>query len=111
MRARDGNLAGDLGVTVARAEGAEGTKLPGGVTWSVKGGVTRNERAGERSAGKGRCARAGSSAALGQRGGSWAMGVGRAGRGAGPRKWLGRCSREEEEEEVDWAEERGWAGN
>ena len=42
VRAWDGNLAGDLGVTVARAEGAEGTKLPGGVAWSA--GVTRERR-------------------------------------------------------------------
>ena len=42
---------------------------------------------------------------------SWAVGVGHAGRGAGPRRWLGRCSREEEEEKADWAEERGCAGN
>ena len=111
MRARDGNLAGDLGMTVARADGAEGTKLPGGVAWSVKGGATRSERAGERNAGKGWCTRAGPSAAPGQRGGNWAAGVGRTWRGAGPRRWLGRCSREEEEEKADWAEERGCAGN
>ena len=75
VRAWDGNLVGDLGVTVARAESAEGTKLPGGVAWSVKGGATCSERVGERSAGKGRCVRAGPSAGragpdLGKRKGS-----------------------------------------
>ena len=42
VRARDGNLAGALGMIVARAESAEGTKLPGGVAWSA--GVTRERR-------------------------------------------------------------------
>jgi len=52
VRAWDGNLAGDLGVTVARAESAEGTKLPGGVAWSVKGGATQRVR-GRTECGKG----------------------------------------------------------
>ena len=35
VRARDGNLAGDLGVTVTRAEGAEGMDLASAPGWSA----------------------------------------------------------------------------
>ena len=85
VRARDGNLAGDLGVTVARAEGAE----EGDDRWASKVSERRGRRAWRLSRAEraGRCA--------GTRGGA----------GLGRERGIGL-----EERSAGWAKETGFVG-